>query len=325
MTHLLMQIANLVIALVVMVLLANTPPRYLMTLAVPLYVGGLVLLLGVAAFGDVINGSRRWLHLGALRIQPSEILKIAVPLMLAWFFQTRESAFRLRDYGIAAVLLCIPVLLVAHQPDLGTALLIAASGFYVMFFAGLPWRIFFGGITLIGISLPMVWHFLHAYQKNRLLTLLDPTKDPLGAGYHIIQSTIAIGSGGIMGKGWLQGTQSHLNFLPEHTTDFVFAVFGEEFGLLGGVLLLTLYSAIIIRGLLLTDRAPNLFARLLTASITLAFFTYVFVNMGMVSGILPVVGVPLPLLSYGGTAQLIVMLSFGMVMSLNTHRVLNKS
>jgi rod shape determining protein RodA len=324
-THLLMQGGNLLIALVVLVLVANISPWHLLSLAVPLYIGGVLLLLGVATFGDVINGSRRWLHLGVLRIQPSEILKIAAPLMLAWYFHTREATLRLVDYGIAAALLALPVLLVARQPDLGTALLIAASGFYVLFFAGLPWRLFLGGLALAGASLPLLWHFLHDYQKQRLLTLLDPTKDPLGAGYHIIQSSIAIGSGGVLGEGWLQGTQAHLDFLPEHTTDFVFAVFGEEFGLLGNILLLLLYLAIIWRGLILTDRAPNLFARLLSASITLSFFTYVFVNMGMVSGILPVVGVPLPMISYGGTAQLIVLLGFGMMMSVNTHRMLNKS
>lgn len=324
-THLLMQGGNLLIAFVILVLVANISPWHLLSLAVPLYVGGVLLLLGVATFGDVINGSRRWLHLGVLRIQPSEILKIAVPLMLAWYFHTRQATLRLADYGIAAALLALPVFLVARQPDLGTALLIAASGFYVLFFAGLPWRLFLGSVVLAGASLPLVWHFMHDYQKQRLLTLLDPTKDPLGAGYHIIQSSIAIGSGGILGEGWLQGTQAHLNFLPEHTTDFVFAVFGEEFGLLGNILLLLLYLAIILRGLILTDRAPNMFARLLSASITLSFFTYVFVNMGMVSGILPVVGVPLPMISYGGTAQLIVLLGFGMMMSANTHRMLNKS
>ncbi len=323
--HLLMHAMNLLVAVLVMVLVANIPPQYLMSLAVPLYAAGILALLGVALFGDVVNGSRRWLHLGALRVQPSEVLKIAVPLMLAWYFHTREGGLRLRNYGTATVLLLLPVMLVARQPDLGTALLIAASGFYVLILAGLPWRIFLGVATAAAASMPLVWHFLHDYQKKRVLTLLDPTQDPLGAGYHIIQSSIAIGAGGSFGKGWLHGTQAHLDFLPEHTTDFVFAVFGEEFGLLGSFLLLLLYLMIILRGLMLTARAPNLFARLLSGSIILAFFTYVFVNMGMVSGILPVVGVPLPMMSYGGTAQVIVMLGFGMIMSLKAHRKLNKS
>ena len=252
-------------------------------------------------------------------------MKIAMPLMLAWYFYYHEATLRLKDYGIGALLLAIPVALVARQPDLGTALLISASGFYVLFFAGLPWRIMAGMLVAAAASMPVLWHFLHDYQKNRVLTLLDPSTDPLGAGYHIIQSTIAIGSGGGFGKGWLHGTQTHLDFLPEHTTDFVFAVFGEEFGLLGNILLLILYLAIIARGLTIAANAPTLFARLMAGSVTLAFFTYAFVNMGMVSGILPVVGVPLPMMSYGGTAMVIVMLGFGILMSVKTHRKLLKS
>ncbi|ARU32408.1 rod shape-determining protein RodA [Sulfuriferula sp. AH1] len=316
---------NMLVALAVMVMVANTPPQYLLALAVPLYTIGVVLLVGVALFGDVVNGSRRWLHIGVTRIQPSEIMKIAMPLMLAWYFHYHEATLRLKDYGIGAILLAIPVALVARQPDLGTALLISASGFYVLFFAGLPWRIMAGMAVAAAASMPVLWHFLHDYQKRRVLTLLDPSQDPLGAGYHIIQSTIAIGSGGGFGKGWLNGTQSHLDFLPEHTTDFVFAVFGEEFGLLGNILLLLLYLAIIARGLTIAASAPTLFARLMAGSVTLAFFTYAFVNMGMVSGILPVVGIPLPMMSYGGTAMVIVMLGFGILMSVKTHRKLLKS
>ena len=323
--RLMAHVLNMLIALGVMVLVANIPPQYLIALAVPVYTTGVILLIGVALFGDVANGSRRWLHLGFTRIQPSEILKIGAPLMLAWYFHHHEATLRLKDYGIAMLLLAIPVALVARQPDLGTALLIAASGFYVLFFAGLPWRILIGSVIAGTASLPVIWHFLHDYQKKRVLTLLSPDQDPLGAGYHIIQSCIAIGSGGSFGKGWLQGTQSHLDFLPEHTTDFVFAVFGEEFGLLGNTLLLLLYLAIIARGLIIASNAPTLFARLMAGSITLAFFTYAFVNMGMVSGILPVVGIPLPMMSYGGTAMVIVMLGFGIVMSLKTHRKLIKS
>ncbi len=323
--HLLLHASYLLVAFMLLVAAANIPPPYLKAAAIPVYVAGVLLLLGVALFGDVVNGSRRWLHFGPVRIQPSEILKLAIPLLLSWYFQLHEATLRLRHYLIAAGLLAIPVLLVARQPDLGTAILIAASGFYVLFLAGLPWRILTGLVLLTGASAPLVWHFLHDYQKKRLLTLLNPDQDPLGAGYHIIQSSIAIGSGGIFGKGWLHGTQSHLDFLPEHTTDFVFAVFGEEFGLLGAVLLCLLYFAIILRGLFIAANAPDLFGRLLSGSLTLAFFTYAFVNMGMVSGILPVVGVPLPMMSYGGSAIVIVMLGFGMVMSVKTHRKLNKS
>ncbi|MDA8224339.1 MAG: rod shape-determining protein RodA [Betaproteobacteria bacterium] len=325
MPHLLMHAANMLVALLLLVAVANVPPPYLKSLAVPAYAVGVILLVGVALFGDVVNGSRRWLHLGPVRLQPSEILKLAAPLLLAWYFQIHEASLRLKHYAIASILLVVPVLLVARQPDLGTAMLIAASGFYVLFLAGLPWRILLGAIVLAAGSAPLVWHFLHDYQKKRILTLLDPMQDPLGAGYHIIQSSIAIGSGGVFGKGWLHGTQAHLDFLPEHTTDFVFAVFGEEFGLMGSVLLSLLYLAIVLRGLAIAARAPDLFARLLSGSITLAFFTYALVNMGMVSGILPVVGVPLPMMSYGGSAMVIVMLGFGMVMSVKTHRKLNKS
>ena len=316
---------NMLVALGVMIIVANIPPQHLLALAVPLYILGIVLLIGVNLFGDVVNGSRRWLHIGVTRIQPSEIMKIAMPLMLASYFHYRQATLKLKDYGIAALLLAIPVVLVVKQPDLGTALLISASGFYVLFFAGLPWRVMLGMGVVAGASMPVLWHFLHDYQRKRVLTLLDPTQDPLGAGYHIIQSTIAIGSGGLFGKGWLHGTQAHLDFLPEHTTDFVFAVYGEEFGLLGNVLLLLLYFAIIIRGLNIAAHAPTLFARLMAGSVTLAFFTYAFVNMGMVSGILPVVGVPLPMMSYGGTAMVIVMLGFGILMSVKTHRKLLKS
>lgn len=316
---------NMLVALGVMLVVANIAPQYLLGLAVPLYVVGVLLLLGVATAGEVVNGSRRWLHLGVTRIQPSEIMKIAMPLMLAWYFQQREAVLRLKDYGIAALLLAIPVALVARQPDLGTALLIFASGFYVLFFAGLPWRIMLGLTAAAGASLPVAWHFLHDYQQKRVLTLIDPAQDPLGAGYHIIQSTIAMGSGGGFGKGWLHGTQTHLDFLPERTTDFVFAVYGEEFGLLGNTVLLFVFLAIIARGLIIALKAPTLFARLMAGSVTLAFFTYAFVNMGMVSGILPVVGVPLPMVSYGGTAMVTVMLGFGILMSVKTHRKLLKS
>jgi rod shape determining protein RodA len=316
---------NLGVALVVMWGVANLSPQTLKRFAIPLYLLGIALLLAVALFGDVVNGARRWLHLGVTRIQPSELMKIALPLMLAWYFEKHEASLKLRDFAIATLLIGAPMLLIVRQPDLGTALLLAASGGYVLFLAGLSWKI----ITALGAAgaagLPLLWPMLHDYQRERVLTLFDPMRDPLGAGYHIIQSTIAIGSGGVLGKGWLQGTQAHLDFLPERHTDFIFAVYGEEFGLLGNIVLLVLYALLIGRGLLITASASTLFGRLLAGAISLMFFTYAFVNMGMVSGILPVVGVPLPLVSYGGTAMVTLFLGIGILMSVQTHRKLVKS
>jgi rod shape determining protein RodA len=316
---------NIALALGALVVMANIPPHLLAKVGPPLYVTAVLLLLGVALFGEVRNGSRRWLNLGVLAFQPSELMKLALPLMLAWYFQRNEAILTLRHYATGAVLLLVPLLFILQQPDLGTALLIGASGFYLLFFAGLSWKIIAGGLTLGTASLPLAWGLLHDYQRQRVLTLLDPGSDPLGAGYHIIQSTIAVGSGGVLGDGWMRGTQNQLNFIPERTTDFIFAVFGEEFGLLGGILLLVLYLAIVARGLLIAARAATLFGRLAAGAISLNFFTYVFVNMGMVSGILPVVGVPLPLMSYGGTAMLTLMLGMGILMSVASHRQLNKS
>ena len=319
------QMANMMVALGVMWVFANIAPHYLMRLAVPVYVIGLTMLLGVAFFGQIVNGARRWLDLGITRIQPSEIMKIAVPLMLAWYFDRYEATLRLKNYVIGAVLLVVPVYLIARQPDLGTAVLIFASGCYVIFLAGLSWRII-AGLAIAGAAgLPVVWSVLHDYQRQRVLTLLDPAKDPLGAGYHTIQSTIAVGSGGIAGKGWLSGSQTHLDFIPERTTDFIFAVFSEEFGLIGNGILLILFLLVIARAAAITANAPTLFARLLGGSITLTFFTYAFVNMGMVSGILPVVGVPLPLISYGGTSLVTICLGFGILMSIHTHKKLVQS
>ena len=316
------QIVNFMAALAVMWVVANMPPHYLMRLSLPAYLAGLALLVAVALFGDVVNGARRWLHIGVTRIQPSELMKIAVPLMLAWYFNRYEATLKARHYLVAAVLLIAPVGLIARQPDLGTAALIFATGCYVLFLAGLSWKII-GGLVLGGIaSVPLLWSVLHGYQKQRVLTLLDPMQDPLGAGYHTIQSTIAVGAGGVTGKGWMKGTQAHLDFIPERTTDFVFAVYSEEFGLIGNLVLLLLFLLVIARGLVITANAPTLFARLLAGSITLTFFTYAFVNMGMVSGILPVVGVPLPLISYGGTALVTLCLGFGILMSIQTHRQL---
>jgi rod shape determining protein RodA len=319
------QLRNLAVAFAALWLLAQIHPQVLLRLAVPLYASGLALLVGVALFGELRNGARRWLNLGFTTIQPSEIMKIAVPLMLAWWFHRQEQGIRMRDFAITAVLLALPVGLIVRQPDLGTAILIFASGFFVIFLAGLSWKVIGGLAVAGGASLPFLWGMLHDYQRQRVLTLLDPMQDPLGAGYHIIQSTIAIGSGGVLGKGWLNGTQAQLDFLPERSTDFILAVFGEEFGLVGNVTLVVLYLLIAGRGLMIAANASTVFARLTAGAITLTFFTYAFVNMGMVSGILPVVGVPLPMVSYGGTALLSILAGMGILMSISTHKQLVQS
>jgi rod shape determining protein RodA len=315
-------IRNLVVAFAVMWVFANLPPSTLMRLALPLFLGGIALLVAVALFGEMSKGARRWLNLGVTRIQPSEVLKIAMPLALAWYFQRREGVIKWFDFLVAAVLLTVPVLLVARQPDLGTAILVLAAGAFVIFFAGLSWRVI-GGLLAIGVAaLPLLWAVMKDYQKQRVLMLLDPTTDPLGKGFHIIQSTIAVGSGGLTGKGWLQGTQTHLEFIPERTTDFILAVYAEEFGLLGVGVLMLLYLALISRGLVIAAGGATAFSRLLAASITLSFFTYCFVNMGMVIGVLPVVGVPLPFMSYGGTSMVTLGIGLGILMSVRRHRVL---
>ena len=317
-------VRNIMIAFIVMWIAAVVPPQTLMRFAVPLYLTGIVLLLAVAQFGLIRNGARRWVDLGII-IQPSEIMKIAMPMMLAWFFQKREGMTRWREFLVAGLLLIVPVGLIMRQPDLGTSLLVLAAGFYVIFLAGLSWKVMLAAAVAVLASLPVVWSMLHDYQRSRVLTLIDPTTDPLGKGFHIIQSTIAIGSGGITGKGWLNGTQAHLEFIPERTTDFIFAVFSEEFGLIGNCILLTLYLFLIGRSMIIAANAPTLFSRLLAGAITLIFFTYAFVNMGMVSGILPVVGVPLPFVSYGGTAFVTLGLGVGILMSIQRHRKLMQS
>ena len=316
------QALNIFAALCIMWLAANTSPHYLERIALPLFIVGLLMLIGVALFGEISHGARRWLNLGIGRIQPSELMKIAAPMMLAWYFAKREQSLRWSDYAVAALLLLVPVGLVMKQPDLGTALLILASGFYVLFLAGLSWKILAGGVISAGVLAPVFWSLLHDYQRKRIEILLDPSQDPLGAGYHTIQASIALGSGGFAGKGWMNGTQSQLDFLPERTTDFIFAVFGEEFGFLGNVLLLVLFLLLIGRGLVISSQAQSTFTRLLAGSITLTFFTYTFVNMGMVSGVLPVVGVPLPFVSYGGTSLVTILLGFGILMSIHTHKTL---
>ncbi len=318
------QLRNMLIAFFIMWIAANVSPQALMRLAVPLYALGVCLLIAVAVFGIVKNGSRRWINIGMV-VQPSELMKIAMPLMLAWFFQKREGAVGWREFIVAAIILIIPIGFIVKQPDLGTATLVFAAGLAVIFLAGLSWRIIIGLLVFGLASLPLVWRFMHDYQRQRVLTLMDPTTDPLGKGFHIIQSTIAVGSGGITGKGWLKGTQAHLEFIPERTTDFIFAVFSEEFGLIGCSVLLVLYLFFFTRGLMIAANAPTFFTRLLAGSITTIFFTYAFVNMGMVSGILPVVGVPLPMMSYGGTALATLGLGAGILMSIQRHRKLIQS
>jgi rod shape determining protein RodA len=316
------QILRLGLAFGVMVVGAQIPPTQLRRWALPLYLIGVLMLIGVLAMGEIGKGAQRWLDLGVVRFQPSELLKIAVPLVIAWFLAERPlPPGGWRTLG-AAVLTLVPALLIARQPDLGTALLVGGAGAFVLFLAGLSWRLiaFFG--VAGGALLPVLWSLMRDYQRQRVLTFLNPESDPLGTGYHIIQSQIAIGSGGVYGKGWLNGTQSHLEFLPERSTDFIFAVLGEEFGLLGILVLLGIYLFVILRGLYIATQAPDAFGRLLAGGLTLVFFIYLFVNTGMVSGLLPVVGVPLPLVSYGGTSMVTIMAGFGMIMSVHTHRKL---
>ncbi len=317
------QLINMCVALVVMRVAAEFPPQKLLRFALPIFLIGVLLLIAVALFGDITKGARRWLNLGFMRIQPSELMKIAMPLMLAWYFQKHETHLRLREYAVAGLILLLPVGLIARQPDLGTALLVLGAGFYVIFFAGLPWLVI-GGIALaFAAAAPLAWTYvLHDYQRDRIMTLFNPEADPLGKGFHIIQSTIAIGSGGALGKGWHQGSQTQLEFLPERHTDFIFAVMSEEFGLVGNSVLLLMYVLLIGRCMMIAANAPTLFTRLLAGSITMIFFTYAFVNMGMVSGILPVVGVPLPFISYGGTALVTLSLGIGILMSIHKHRML---
>jgi rod shape determining protein RodA len=278
------------------------------------------MLIAVLAFGEVGKGAQRWLDLGVIRFQPSEMVKLAVPLMIAWYLAEKRLPPSWQRLAFAVLLTVVPVLLIAKQPDLGTALLVGCAGIFVLFLAGISWRLIGGLIVALAGAAPVVWYLMREYQRQRVLTFLDPEKDPLGAGYHIIQSKIAIGSGGIYGKGWLNGTQSQLDFLPERHTDFIFAVLSEEFGLVGVLVLLSLYLFVIARGLYIATRAQDTFARLLTGSLTLVFFVYLFVNTGMVSGLLPVVGVPLPLVSYGGTSLVTLMAGFGILMSIHTHR-----
>lgn len=319
---------NMLLAAGIMFLVAQIPPQRLMTVAVPLYTIGVTLLIAVALFGITKKGARRWLNIGVV-IQPSEILKIAMPLMLAWWFQRREGVLQAKDFVIAIGFLLVPAALIMKQPDLGTALLVLGAGFSVIFFAGLSWKLILPPVVLgvVGIGLVVFfepslcadgvrWPVLHDYQQQRICTLLDPSRDPLGKGFHIIQGMIAIGSGGVFGKGFMKGTQTHLEFIPERTTDFIFAAYAEEFGLIGTLVLATVFVLLVLRALVIAQNAPTLFSRLLAGGVAMIFFSYSFVNMGMVSGILPVVGVPLPFISYGGTAMVTLGLSLGILMSI---------
>lgn len=328
------QSRNFLIALAAMWLVAQASPQMLMRLAVPAYIIGVLLLFAVEFVGDTRQGATRWLDFGFTAIQPSELMKIAMPMMLAWYFHRREGALRIRDFFVAGILLIVPFLLIVKQPDLGTALLVFAAGFFVIYFAGLSFRILLP-ITLLGVAVIVLvlsfqdilcapdfdWVMLHDYQKHRVCTLLDPTTDPLGKGFHTIQSSIAIGSGGLLGKGYMQGTQSQLDFVPERTTDFIFAVYAEEFGLAGALVLLAIYLLFVVRGLIIAAAAPTAFTRLLAGAIAMVYFVYAFVNIGMVTGILPVVGVPLPLMSYGGTSLLTLGVAAGLLMAIHRHRV----
>jgi rod shape determining protein RodA len=322
-------VRNMALAGVIMFVVAQIPPQKLMRFAIPAYTLGVALLVAVAVFGITKKGAKRWVNIGVV-IQPSEILKIAMPLMLAWWFQKREGQLRPLDFVVGAALLAIPVGLIVKQPDLGTAILVLAAGLSVIFFAGLPWKLILPPLLLGLVAVVLVvvfegricadgvrWPVLHDYQQQRICTLLDPTTDPLGKGFHIIQGMIAIGSGGIFGKGFMQGTQTHLDFIPERTTDFVFASYSEEFGLLGNLFLIVSFLFLVLRGLAIALEAPTLFSRLLAGAVTMIFFTYAFVNMGMVSGILPVVGVPLPFISYGGTAMVTLGMGLGILMSIS--------
>lgn len=308
------------LAIALMLMIAQISPARLAGLAPWIYTLGIVLLVFVLVSGDIGKGAQRWLNLGVIRFQPSELLKLALPMLLAWLLADHHLPPKFDRVFYSLILIVLPVLLIAKQPDLGTSILVATAGLSILFVAGISWKLIIGFALSAAMSTPVLWYFMHAYQRQRVLTLLDPEKDPLGAGYHIIQSKIAIGSGGLYGKGWLNGTQSHLEFLPERSTDFIFAVFCEEFGLLGVLLLICIYMFIIARGMYISLNTQHTFGRLLGAGLTLTFFVYVFVNMGMVIGQLPVVGVPLPLISHGGTSMVTLMLAFGVLMAIHTHR-----
>lgn len=311
---------RILLAVFLMFIAAQLSPAQLERWSIWVYLGGVFLLFLVLYVGHIGKGAQRWLDLGLFRFQPSEIMKLGVPMAVAWYLSNDDLPPGIGRVVAVFIIILLPVVLIAKQPDLGTALLVATAGFSVLFIAGMSWRYILSLFVLAAAFTPVLWHFMHDYQKRRVLTFLDPEQDPLGAGYHIIQSKIAIGSGGLFGKGWLNGTQSHLEFLPERSTDFIFAVYSEEFGLMGEILLISLYLFIIARGLRIALSSQQTYGKLLGVALILTFFVYVFVNMGMVSGQLPVVGVPLPLISQGGTSIVTLMIGFGIVMSVSTHR-----
>lgn len=319
------QSMRLIFALAIMMIFAMIPPHKYKIWTPWLYAVGLILLIAVMIMGKIGKGAQRWLDLGILRFQPSEIMKLAIPMMTAWYFDRKHLPIDLKSLLVASLIIFIPALLIAKQPDLGTAIMVTAAGLSVIFLAGIPMRVLLVITLLMGLAAPLLWHVMHDYQKQRIYTLLNPEHDPLGSGYHIIQSKIAIGSGGFFGKGWLEGSQSHLNFLPEHATDFIFAVGGEELGFVGSTVLIILIVLISLRGLQIARHAQTSFTRLLAASLAMTFFLSAFVNIGMVMGILPVVGIPLPLISYGGTAMVTFLASFGILMSISSHRILFNS
>ncbi len=321
-TMVIKQCLHLSLAFIVMLICARIPPERYLQWAPWLYTATVVLLVGVLVIGQMHQGAKRWLNFGIFNFQPSELMKLAMPMMLAYFFQNKTLPPSLKNLGYGFMILIVPVLLVAKEPDLGTAIMISASGLLVLLLAGMSWRLILGLIALATASTPVLWHFMHAYQRNRVLTFLNPERDPLGAGYHIIQSKIAIGSGGLTGKGWLHGTQSHLEFLPAHATDFIFAVNGEELGFIGAVILITLFCLLLLRCVMISLQAQDTFTRLLAGSLSFTFILSAFINVGMVTGILPVVGIPLPLISYGGSYLVTLMAGFGMIMSVHTHKKL---
>jgi len=318
------QVIRLVVALTVMIILAQIPPEFYQRWAPGVYIACILMLIAVLVFGHTGKGAQRWLDLGITKFQPSEIMKLIMPLMVAYYVSEYTLPTRFKQAFIALLIVIVPTLLIAKQPDLGTSILVASSGLFVLFLAGISWVYIAIAFILILIFIPILWYFLmHDYQRGRVLTLLNPEADPLGAGYHIIQSKIAIGSGGFWGKGWQHGTQSQLEFLPERHTDFIFSVFSEEFGFVGVLVLLSIYIFIIGRGLWIANQAQDAFTKLIAGSITLTFFVYVFVNIGMVSGLLPVVGVPLPIVSFGGTSIVTLLAGFGILMSIQTHKRFN--
>lgn len=313
---------RMLLSMTIMIMIAQVPPSTLQRLTPFLYAIGLILLIVVLVIGHIGKGAQRWLNLGLMRFQPAELMKLAIPLLLAWYYHRIHLPITLKNVIIALPIIFIPALLTAKQPDLGTAILLVIAGGSVLFLAGLSWQIIGAALAALSAFIPFAWYILHDYQRKRVLTFLNPESDPLGAGYHIIQSKIAIGSGGLFGKGWMNGTQSNLHFLPEHTTDFIFAVSGEEFGFIGAIIIISLYLLIIARGFTITMHAQDTFSRLVAGSITITFFISFFINTGMVTGIMPVVGVPLLLISYGGSSMVTIMASFGILMSIKTHRKL---